>query len=77
VSEGTPRERFGALIQAEVSDEEEMEAVLVGWVMVAEWVGPNSEAWMTRLDGNAAGDALPTWRRDGLLDYAKGDWNEE
>lgn len=50
------------------------DGVLTAWVVVAEWMTPDGERWLTRLDS----DAITAWQRDGMLDHGlRGDWDPE
>lgn len=54
----------------EDQDLHEIGGVLVGWVMVAEWMDLEGRRWLTRLDANADGENLPEWQRNGYLHNA-------
>jgi len=51
-------------------------AVLVGWVVVAEWVGPDGTRTLTRMSGTPGGVVPPEWQTRGYLHEALfGKWN--
>jgi hypothetical protein len=51
-------------------------AVLVGWVVVAEWVGPDGTRTLTRMSGTPGGAVPPEWQARGYLHEALfGKWN--
>jgi hypothetical protein len=51
-------------------------AVLVGWVVVAEWVGPDGTRTLTRMSGTPGGAVPPEWQTRGYLHEALfGKWN--
>lgn len=57
---------------------DKIDGVCVGWAVVSEWVARDGGAWLSRLDGDGADEALTTWRRQGLLHNALHDaWEEE
>ena len=51
-------------------------AVLVGWVVVAEWVGRDGTRTLTRMSGTPGGAVPPEWQTRGYLHEALfGKWN--
>ena len=66
---------FGEAIQKAKPDA--FEGVLVGYVLVAEWVGPSGQRTLTRNNGTMQGDVyLPEWQQKGYLHEALfGNWN--
>lgn len=46
------------------------EAVLLGFVVVAEWAGLDGARTLTLHDGAATGEPLPPWQREGYLHNA-------
>ena len=44
-------------------------STLTSFVLVAEWMSPSGDKWLSRYSGNGAGDPLPRWTGDGLLHY--------
>lgn len=57
------------------SEGEEIEAMLLKYVVVAEWIDPDGSRYMTRRAANTSGDGLPTWEYRGLLHEALyGQW---
>lgn len=58
-------------IQATASTDEELNgAVLMGWVVVAEWMSPAGQRWLSRVDGSASGEGCPAWQVQGYLHNA-------
>jgi len=53
-------------------------SVLVGWVVVAEWVGPDGTRTLTRMSGTPGGADPPERQTRGYLHEALfGKWNNE
>jgi len=53
-------------------------SVLVGWVVVAEWVSPDGTRTLTRMSGTPGGAVPPEWQTRGYLHEALfGKWNNE
>lgn len=54
-------------------------SMLKGWVLVAEWVAPNNEGWLTRISGGPGtvneDRNLPEWQEQGYLHNALHSWN--
>jgi hypothetical protein len=51
-------------------------SVLVGWIVVAEWVGPDGVRTLTRMSGTPGGAVPPEWQTRGYLHEALfGKWN--
>lgn len=42
-------------------------AVLMGFVLVAEWMAPDGVRWLSAIDSGPTDDALPEWQRQGYL----------
>jgi len=60
------------------SQPEDFEGLLLGFVAVVEWVDLEGQRWLTRTDGNASGDPITAWQREGYLHNALNtDWTEE
>ncbi len=64
-----PRKTLHEAIQATADTSEDLSGgVLVGWVMVCEWVDGEGNRWLSDLEGSDGGDAaLTTWQRQGYL----------
>lgn len=63
-----PVDQLHAALQTSACGDDELEgSVLVGWVTVAEWVGPDGMRWISRLTSENAA----TWQVNGYLDYAR------
>lgn len=59
------RERLYGVIQSTAADDDSLtETVLVGFMVVAEWRGPNGEQWLSKISGDHGGN-LPSWRQCG------------
>lgn len=59
------RERLYAAIEETVGTDDELAGtVLVGFMVVAEWRGPDGAQWISKVSGDHAG-TLPTWRQRG------------
>jgi hypothetical protein len=53
-------------------------SVLVGWIVVAEWVGPDGSRSLTRMSGTPGGAVPPEWQTRGYLHEALfGRWNND
>lgn len=53
-------------------------AVLLGWVVVAEWALPTGRRMLSRIDGSATGEPLPPWTQEGYLHNGLyGDWRDQ
>ena len=65
-----------AAIEASANENEQLDgSVLVGWVVVAEWVGANGMRSLVRMSGTPGGTLPPTWQTRGYLHEALfGDW---
>lgn len=77
--DATIRGHLHESIQETIGLGEEMPegSMLKGWVVLAEWVAPDNEAWITRMSGSPNGDGLTMWSEQGLLHYALNSWSEE
>jgi hypothetical protein len=67
------REMIHQTMQATSAGDEDIDgAVLVGWVVVSEWVAPDGSRWLSRCSGNGSGSGrdLPAWQEQGYLHYA-------
>lgn len=52
--------------------------VIVGWVVVCEWLDGDGKRWLSLNSGNADGEELPNWTRDGYLhEGLYGKWDHE
>jgi hypothetical protein len=49
-------------------------ALLVGWCVVAEWMAPDGNRWLSFLGTDARGEPAPTWQAQGYLHNALHDW---
>lgn len=58
-------------IQATATADNELDgAVLMGYVLIAEWSTPNTERWLSKVTWSAAGKCPPAWQVDGYLHHA-------
>jgi hypothetical protein len=57
------RERLFEAID-ETSDPDLEGTVLVGFLVIAEWRGPDGAQWLSKISGDH-GQTLPTWRQRG------------
>lgn len=64
----TARDALYALIQSHAGDSDftgaPEDAVLVGFLVVAEWAAPDGERWISKNSGDAS-ETLPSWRERG------------
>lgn len=68
------REAIAAAVQA-AAPQNRPEALLVGWVVVAEWVDGNGARWLSRWSS----ETVTAWQMDGMLHHALYDpgWDSE
>lgn len=64
---------------AATREDEMAEAVLISAVVVAEWIAPDGERWISRIATTDGGERTPPlWTAEGLLHHALyGDWSDE
>lgn len=64
-------------IQASQENNDRLDrSVLVGWIVVAEWVGPDGSRTLTRMSGTPGSSVPPEWQTRGYLHEALfGKWN--
>jgi len=56
------REQVYELVQSSVSGDEDLEgAVLLGFLIVAEWQAPDGNRWLSKVSGDSSRE-LPAWR---------------
>lgn len=71
MSDTSARKQLHSAIQATGQTDNDLEgAMLMGWVVVAEWMAPNGQRWLSRVDGTASGEGCPEWQRHGYLHNA-------
>lgn len=77
MSERTAEQGIHEAIEASASENEKLDgSVLVGWVVIAEWVGGDGVRSLVRMSGTPGGVIPPTWQSRGYLHEALfGDWN--
>jgi hypothetical protein len=73
------RHRIHEVVQGTNDQQDELEdAVLVGWVLVSEWMDPTGERWLSKMSGSNGGDSGPTrWTERGYLHEALYNWAKE
>jgi hypothetical protein len=80
VSDETTRSYLHRSIQASVREDRDDElegAVLMGWLVIAEWMHPSGYRWLSKLTANAQGDRdCPDWQWQGYAHNALHDWPE-
>jgi hypothetical protein len=59
------------------ADGECAQALLLGFVVVAEWMDPDGGRWLSRESGSGSGDDLPKWICRGYLNEALNFWPED
>ena len=64
-------------IQASQEGNERLdEAVLIGWIVIAEWLSSDGTRSLVRMSGTPGGTQPPEWQTRGYLHEALfGDWN--
>lgn len=68
-----PRERLHPLIQETLNGDDMPEGggVLMGWVMIAEWMAPSGDRWLSKVSSDATGvKGAATWQEQGYLHNA-------
>jgi hypothetical protein len=64
--DASARERLYEVIQETAGDDKDLDGtVLVGFMVVAEWRGPDGGQWLSKVSGDH-GANLPTWRQRGF-----------
>jgi hypothetical protein len=73
-----PEDLHDAIQASQDANERLDSSILVGWVVVAEWVGPDGRRSLTRMSGTPGGAIPPEWQTRGYLHEALfGRWNSE
>ena len=64
-------------IEASAEQNEKLDgALLVGWVVIAEWVSADGTRSLVRMAGTPGGTLPPTWQTKGYLHESLfGDWS--
>lgn len=71
VSDEGARLILAEAIQQSASTDDDLEgAVLMGWVLVAEFMAPSGQRWLSKVDGTVAGTGCPEWQSQGYLHNA-------
>jgi len=72
----TVRKTLAEAIQSTHDSDDSLEgAVLVGFVVVAEWMDPEGKRWLSSSDGSGNGEeGLVTWQTRGYLSERLYDW---
>lgn len=78
MSEAMGEKTIHEAIEASASENEKLDgSVLVGWVVIAEWVSADGMRSLVRMSGTPGGTIPPTWQSRGYLHEALfGDWND-
>jgi hypothetical protein len=78
VSDTTREHAIHDAIEASASENGALDgSVLVGWVVLAEWVGANGVRSLVRMSGTPGGSPPPTWQMRGYLHEALfGAWDD-
>lgn len=78
---GSSIENIHKALQAAFHEDDANEAqgsVVTGWAVVAESMEADGTRFLCRLDGNAGGERLTSWQRQGLLHNALNEpWPED
>lgn len=74
----TLREQAYEFVQGTHDTDEDLEgAILVGFLIVAEWQAPDGERWLSKISGDSS-RALPAWRERMLgFEVAHEWWDDE
>jgi hypothetical protein len=75
----TPREALFEAIQTTARDDKDIEgAVLIGFLVVAEWKAPDGDGvWISKISGDYSGP-LPPWRQRGYAsEVVNAFWEDE
>jgi hypothetical protein len=73
-----PERLHNAIQQSQEGNGRLESSVLVGWIVVAEWVGPDGARSLTRMSGTPGGAVPPEWQARGYLHEALfGRWNTD
>jgi hypothetical protein len=77
MSDNTREQLYGAIQATASQDDELSDNVLVGFLVVAEWRGPDGGQWLSKVSGDH-GANLPTWRQRGYAAEVLHDmWGQE
>ena len=78
MAETTREQAIQEALEASASENDALDgSVLVGWVVIAEWVGRNGVRSLVRMGGTPGGSAPPTWQTRGYLHEALfGRWDD-
>ena len=76
---GDSRQAIHDAIQASRNDNEKLDqAVLVGWIVIAEWVASDGTRSLVRMSGTAGGSQPAPWQTRGYLHEALfGQWKAD
>lgn len=76
--EKSVRERTYEFVQSTHVDDEDLEnAVLVGFLLVAEWQAPDERRWLSKVSGDSS-RPLPPWRERMMgFEVAHEWWDDE
>ena len=78
MAESTREQAIHDAIEASANENEALDgSVLVGWVVIAEWVGADGVRSLVRMGGTPGGSSPPTWQTRGYLHEALfGQWGD-
>jgi hypothetical protein len=78
MSETTGERSIHEAIEASANENAKLDgSVLVGWVVIAEWVAGDGMRSLVRMSGTPGGAIPPTWQSRGYLHEALfGTWND-
>ncbi len=68
--EAERRLRIAAAIQADGPGLGDRESILTSWVVVAEWMDDKGQRWLSKNNGDAAGETMTKWAVNGFLHEA-------
>ena len=73
------RQNIHEAIQASRCENDKLDqSVLVGWVVIAEWVGSDGTRSLVRMSGTAGGSQPAPWQTRGYLHEALfGQWKQD
>lgn len=78
MSDVTREQTIHEAIEASAAESEALDgSILVGWVVLAEWVGANGIRSLVRMSGTPGGASPPSWQTRGYLHEALfGSWDD-
>lgn len=78
----TAREQLYQVIQGHAGDPDMTgapeDALLTGFLVIAEWEAPDGERWISKNSADAGGRGLPPWRERGMAaEVVHSSWGDE